>query len=59
MDIKSDVAKVETDVKAVEADVKVVDSWLKANWHYALAIGVGAIFLGAAVGIKIGEHLVK
>jgi len=56
-DVKADVAKVETGVKTAETDVVAVKSWFALNWHYAVAIAVGALFLGAAMGINIGHHL--
>lgn len=42
------------EAKAAEAAVK---SWFEANWQYAVAIAVGFLFLGTAIGIKIGEHV--
>jgi hypothetical protein len=56
MDIKADEAKVVADVKAGEADVTAVKSWFALNWHYAVAIAVAALFLGLAMGYKIGMH---
>lgn len=56
MDIKADAANVEADVKIAETDVTAVKSWIVLNWHYAVAIGVAALFLGLAFGYKLGMH---
>jgi hypothetical protein len=57
MDIKAEEAKVVADVKTGEADATAVKSWFALNWHYAVAIAVGALFLGTAIGMKIGTHI--
>jgi hypothetical protein len=56
---KADAAKIVADARTAAADVKGAESWLKTNWHYAVAIAVGFLFLGAALGMKIGEHVAK
>jgi hypothetical protein len=56
MDIKADEAKVVADVKAAETDATAVKSWFALNWHYAVAIAVAAVFLGLALGYKLGMH---
>jgi hypothetical protein len=67
MDISSDVKKVETAaaqdiayaqaaVRKAEADAAAAKSWIEVNWHYALGIAVGALFAGAAIGVKFAPH---
>jgi hypothetical protein len=55
--IQTAVADVKADVKTAETDATAVKSWIALNWHYAFAFAVGGLFLGAAIGIKIGSHL--
>jgi hypothetical protein len=55
-DVKADVNKVETRFATAEKDVVAVRSWFAINWHYAVAIAVGALFLGLALGYKLGMH---
>lgn len=56
MDIKADELKLAADVKVAEADATAVKSWFALNWHYALGIAVAALFLGLALGYKLGMH---
>jgi hypothetical protein len=58
-DAKADAGKIVADARTAAAEVKVVESWLKVNWHYAVAIAVGFLFLGMAIGMKFGEHVAK
>ena len=55
-----ELSKVETTVKADVAEVKTDEaaakSWLAANYHYALAIAIGALILGVSIGFKLGMH---
>lgn len=49
-------ATVKADLVTVESDAAKVESWIKANWHYAIAIAVSGLILGAAVGYHIGTR---
>lgn len=55
-ELSKDEAALKGDVATVEADTVKAESWLKANWHYAVAIVVGGLILGAAIGYRIGLH---
>ena len=55
-DVKADGKKVEAAAATLEQDVIATKSWLSVNWHYAVAIAVGFLFLGVALGMKVGAH---
>jgi hypothetical protein len=56
-DVKADATKIAADAKTAGADLAAAESWLSKNWQYAVAILVAGLFLGAAVGIKLGSHI--
>jgi hypothetical protein len=57
VDAKADAKKAEAVLSTVEQDVTATKSWLSTNWHYAVAIAVGFLFLGIALGMKLGAHI--
>jgi hypothetical protein len=55
-DVKADAKRAETEFETLEKDAAAAKSWLSVNWHYAVAIAVGFLFLGIALGMKVGAH---
>lgn len=55
-DVKADTKRAETEFETLEKDAAAAKSWLSVNWQYAVAFLVAGLFLGAAVGIKIGAQ---
>lgn len=54
-DVTQDVAYAAAAVKQAETDAAVAKTWMQQNWHIALGIAVGFLFLGTAIGMKIAH----